>query len=302
MPISRLDGLSGVLNCVFIVLLSLAVFYQDPFISVNAETAMTPIEKQQDTARSDCRADLPLPDGIKDFVTFSETCLTDPDIGMTMLDGDVLVMFHRLNELRQRNGLSPFKWHAGAAKAAKLHAVDMLRRGYFDHLSPEGLSSRDRLQRLDRDEVFGLSGENLAYYSNSWPDAYANNLLQHQLENSPPHLENMLNPEYTHAGAAIVKHGYTYMAVQVFLTSEGQLFADWPTTLSPGDRLTLPPQLGDRSVGGWRLVDEDGEVLNKAYDRIVTVPDDVHGATELVVLGTESARGYLLLNGPAADL
>ena len=47
-----------------------------------------------------------LPTRIEDYLDFAEQCLDEAPKGMELLDGDVLVMFHRLNDVRAENGLS----------------------------------------------------------------------------------------------------------------------------------------------------------------------------------------------------
>ena len=43
-----------------------------------------------------------------------------------------------VNEHRARVGCAPLAWDAAAARAAQAHTDDMVRRGYFSHISPEG--------------------------------------------------------------------------------------------------------------------------------------------------------------------
>src|SRR5688572_23644697 len=50
-----------------------------------------------------------------------------------------------LNALRAQHGLSPARPDARLAAAAQLHAEDMIRQGYFDHVSRDG---RTYIQRI----------------------------------------------------------------------------------------------------------------------------------------------------------
>jgi uncharacterized protein YkwD len=43
-----------------------------------------------------------------------------------------------VNEHRARRGCPPLVWDAAAVRAAQAHTDDMVRRGYFSHVSPEG--------------------------------------------------------------------------------------------------------------------------------------------------------------------
>jgi uncharacterized protein YkwD len=51
-----------------------------------------------------------------------------------------------LNRHRVRVGCAELQWHETAARVAQAHSADMARRGYFDHVSPEGVGMRARLQ------------------------------------------------------------------------------------------------------------------------------------------------------------
>lgn len=305
MPVSRIDGVSAILNCLLIVLAFLALFQLDAFSTAEADTVTPQAEvstASQIDGLTDCASLSALPTDISDYVTIAQSCYLGEDSGLQSLDGDALVMFQRLNEVRLRNGLTPLIWHDGAAEVARLHGSDMIVRNYFAHRTPEGLSNVDRLKRLDRDEVFGVSGENLALYGDGWPPSYSDLTLQMQLENSPSHFEAMVNPEYTHVGLSIVRQNNTYVAVQVFLASVGQLNEEWPVKLSSGDAFLLPMQIGERDVGGWRLEADDGRVISKAYNLFVEVPESDEDHLNLVILGEESRNSFLLLNGPSADL
>ncbi len=299
---SRLDGFSVMLNCLLITLFGLLIFEIEPFGKVEAGTLTVSHTLPGETTQFACDANEPLPSSIEKYVTYANYCLLHSDPSVSVLDGDVLMMFHRLNEMRETRNLPPLKWHAGAAETARLHAIDMLERQYFDHSTPEGLKSVDRMRRLDRDEVFSISGENLAYYATGWPDSYSSLTLQSQLERSPSHFKAMLDPEFTHAGAAIVKKGNVYIAVQVFLASEGQLPHEWPTVVSPGEEFLLPEKIGERVIGGWRLITPGNQIAAEGYDRRVKIPSFFSDRLRLVVLGEESRTSYILLNAPVADL
>ena len=52
-----------------------------------------------------------------------------------------------INRLRSRRGLRPLRHDPYLQRAAARHAADMVRRRYFSHHSPEGLSSYDRIRR-----------------------------------------------------------------------------------------------------------------------------------------------------------
>jgi uncharacterized protein YkwD len=52
-----------------------------------------------------------------------------------------------INVQRRARGLAPLSANATLARAARRHAADMVLRGYFSHVSPNGVTFTARLQR-----------------------------------------------------------------------------------------------------------------------------------------------------------
>lgn len=129
----------------------------------------------------------------------------------TALELEVLA---RTNQERVARGLSPLEWDNLAAQVARAHALDMLRRGYFAHVNPEGESPADRLHKAGGVEV--EVGENLAFYEN-YPDSRIPAEAVRGWMNSPHHRDNLLKPSYTHLGVGLVRQGNRVMVVQNFL-------------------------------------------------------------------------------------
>ena len=292
---------------VFVSLLAvISLFLMEPFSAVQAETALSvsasvPDYSRSHTVESPCDPTLDIPMSITPYVAYANLCVFSDQEDITALSGDEIQMFNRLNEIREANGLPRLMWHPGAARAARMHGVDMMKRDYFAHASLEGLRASDRLRRLNRREVFGVVAENLAWFRDVYPQTYSGLTLQRQLEQSPKHYQSMVDGSYTHVGLSIVRQGDTYIAVQVFLSSEGQLEAPVPSMVHSGDGFELPPRLGLREVGGWRLVDETGAIVAKGYDRSVRIPEIQHKRLRLMILAAETPTSYLILNGPSAD-
>jgi len=97
-----------------------------------------------------------------------------------------------LNGLRAEEGLGPVTPSPRLEEAAKAHALDMARRGFFSHTGSNGSSVMDRV----RAEGYGAC-------------AIAENIAQGQKDlrevlgawaQSPPHRKNMLNAEVTDYG------------------------------------------------------------------------------------------------------
>lgn len=78
--------------------------------------------------------------------------------------------------------------------AARSHAVDMSRRGYFSHTSLDGVGMSTRLRRAGA--TYTTAGENIARGQTS-PESVMKSWM-----NSPGHRRNILNSKYTKVGIA----------------------------------------------------------------------------------------------------
>ena len=123
-----------------------------------------------------------------------------PDLEARML---VLV-----NEERAKEGLRPLVADPDATVVARAHARDMLARGYFAHVTPDGVDPGERARRGGL--AFRLTGENLALAGNL-PMAHRG------LMESPGHRANILRPAYGRLGIGVVDAGRRGIVVtQVF--------------------------------------------------------------------------------------
>ncbi|MRD49551.1 hypothetical protein GHT07_19935 [Caenimonas koreensis DSM 17982] len=125
---------------------------------------------------------------------------TRPDLEAGML---VLV-----NQERVRQGLRPLRADPEIAEVARAHSRDMLARGYFAHASPDGV---DMAQRLKSAKVtYLVAGENLAY-------AQTLQAAHTGLMKSPGHRANILRPQFTRVGIAVLDSGkFGLMVTQNF--------------------------------------------------------------------------------------
>jgi uncharacterized protein YkwD len=84
----------------------------------------------------------------------------------------------------------------------------MFARGYFSHITPEGLSPFDRMKKLK--VRFLAAGENLAL-------GQTLNICHRGLMNSPGHRANILNRAFGRVGIGILDGGfYGLMITQNF--------------------------------------------------------------------------------------
>jgi len=107
-------------------------------------------------------------------------------------------MLALVNNERARQGLAPLRADPELAEVARAHSRDMLARGYFSHVSPQGQDAFGRMR--DARVAYLAAGENLAH---------ASTLVQaHEgLMKSPGHRANILRPAFGRVGIGIVDGG-----------------------------------------------------------------------------------------------
>ena len=110
-------------------------------------------------------------------------------------------MLRRVNEEREREGLSALTWCPALARAAEGHSVDMADRQYFEHESPDGLQVWDRVRAEGYD--YSSVGENIAVGQESVVE------VMDGWMDSPGHRANILSPDYEHFGLGIRTGNYS---------------------------------------------------------------------------------------------
>jgi uncharacterized protein YkwD len=131
---------------------------------------------------------------------------TDPDgllavspRGASLLpeaDTELKALLSEVNAARTAAGQNPLQQDPDLNKAARMHASDMLRRGFFSHVSPEGCGLSQRVF-LGTNFGAGRVGEVIAYGQKSAADTVSAWLR------SPPHRENLLDPRHLRIGMAV---------------------------------------------------------------------------------------------------
>jgi hypothetical protein len=103
-----------------------------------------------------------------------------------------------INQVRYEHGLPLLLLDNDLSKVSRRHALDMARRDYFDHYSPEGASPDDRVREAGLSyEVCENIGIIRSFGHNSRAVVKA---LMDSFLASPDHLANILNPDVTHVG------------------------------------------------------------------------------------------------------
>lgn len=111
------------------------------------------------------------------------------------LEAQMLVLINR--ERAQRN-LKPLKADLPLRDVARNHSIDMFRRGYFSHSTPEGKDPFDRIRKANIS--FMTAGENLALSPNL-------KTAHTGLMESPGHKANILHRDFGRVGIGIIDGG-----------------------------------------------------------------------------------------------
>jgi uncharacterized protein YkwD len=99
-----------------------------------------------------------------------------------------------VNQERTRRGLRPLAWDSKLSRAGRDHSLDMARRNYFSHYSPEGSTVMDRV--MSRGGDFQTMGENLAL-------DFSARGAHDSLMRSRGHRDNILGRSYKRCGIGV---------------------------------------------------------------------------------------------------
>jgi uncharacterized protein YkwD len=110
-------------------------------------------------------------------------------------------LFDDTNRRRASQNMPPLRANGYLVGIARIRSHDMADHNYFAHVSP--ITGENAFTLMDKHGVpYGWAGENLA--KNNYPDGEAVGVADVALWNSAPHRENILNPNYTDMGVALV--------------------------------------------------------------------------------------------------
>ena len=123
--------------------------------------------------------------------------------------------FEQTNLVRVKNGLSPLVWDSDICRMARIHSEAMSRKGFFSHITPEGMKLPDRTRGAGILR-FSVIGENIAY-SQGYDDPGAFAVERWML--SAKHRANILSPEFRAMaiGSFVTPDGSVYLT-QTFIT------------------------------------------------------------------------------------
>jgi uncharacterized protein YkwD len=114
------------------------------------------------------------------------------------LADEARALHQHVNAERAKHGLAPLVRDESLDRFAYAKAVEMAARGYFGHTSPDGITFEDRLRAWKWSNIY--AAENIAFDRDE-PRAHA------AFMNSPPHAQNVLDPNERKIGVAVVTVG-----------------------------------------------------------------------------------------------
>lgn len=118
-----------------------------------------------------------------------------------------------VNAVRIEQGRTPIRQNSQLDLAAQRHAEDMLRRAYYDHISPEGDRPSDRARAAEYARARSIS-ENIA------KGPFEPDEVVHRWMNSSGHRRNILRRGVTEMGFGVAfgenENGFEILWVQLF--------------------------------------------------------------------------------------
>lgn len=125
------------------------------------------------------------------------------ELGFTTKDAseclqDAKALFDEANRERADRDLPTLVWDDKLRRVGLAHSRDMLARGYFSHVNPDGEDPFDRM--ADAGITYSVAGENLAF-------APTVDIAHTGLMNSPGHRANILKDDFRRLGIGCADGG-----------------------------------------------------------------------------------------------
>jgi uncharacterized protein YkwD len=205
-----------------------------------------------------------------------------------------------VNEARAAEGLDALAPSGVLDEAARAHAEDMLARDFYDHVTPEGTTARDRFLAAGGD-VGAVSGENIARCTGcpTPPGAERVEAFHGGWMQSPGHRANVLSLGFARFGYAITGRGGETYAVQTFAgpgASEGTDVA--PEALAEALRDELNAR---RAEAGLAALDADPALDAAAQAALDAFAVEGALPSDLFALLPEGAEGWATLGMRASS-
>ena len=150
----------------------------------------------------------------------------NPQISIPRLEQKIHAL---INSERQAKNIKPLVLDEQLSKIAREHSQDMVKRGFFDHVNPDGKSPRDRVRlagyncsKTTGENIFQnnlysrvtITGDRKTYEWNSL-DEIATSTVQGWMSSSG-HRHNILSGSYLRTGVGVTIAGEKVYITQVF--------------------------------------------------------------------------------------
>lgn len=219
---------------------------------------------------------------VADYVHAASPCLSDLPDGFSADRNMELGFLSHINKARETNGLSPVALRSELTRGARFHSLDMSANKFFGHSGPDKRHPIDRISAFDRRAFFDYASENVAMMEViQGPFDLELNALDHlhgELMDSPPHKQNILNPDATHVAIGVIRTDKGVWVTQLFLGLVGTLDQDAPLRLSAGEPISFSAQITDWTVKNFEA--EQANQPTKIFRPSGTMhktPDDLQG-------------------------
>lgn len=120
------------------------------------------------------------------------------------LHPEVRQLIDDVNRHRRSRGCPALQWHAGLGEVAQRHSDDMLHRGFYGHVNPDGEDLGARLEQA-RIRWYGQAAENIARTALG-----AEQVLYLWLQ-SPSHRANLENCRLRYHGVGLAGDRWTHV-------------------------------------------------------------------------------------------
>ena len=199
------------------------------------------------------------------FCTIAVPALAQEAVDLAALRQQALEL---ANASRAEAGLPALEAGPILDEAAQGHADDMLARGYYDHVTPEGETPADRFRAAGGSE-WALSGENIARCTGceAPPDGARVEAFHAGWMQSTGHRENILEPGFDRFGFGIAGSGDRTYAVQTF-AGPGE-DAGGPALDDAGVRAAALGEVNERRADGALPPLQPSEALDAVAARVL---------------------------------
>lgn len=248
---------------------------------------------------------------IASYVHDGLDCLAHPPAGFRFDSAIETTFIDKINAERRKRDLPSLIVRDQLLNAARFQSLDMGVSKFFDHQSPDGRSSDQRISAFDRTLLAKSTGENIAAFAldNCYDEmdriiscfdipgfkfptpAFVAEDLHKKLMQSEGHRANILSDSFTHLSVGVARTDTGFYVTQLFAMPVGELAAPLPTEYQTLESLHIRPDIGDWDLGGYATIDVSGTMTDLTGAKLRTISPGEH---TLVIIGekkSEETRG-----------